>query len=448
MSLEKRIAKLKQGNEKGKYVLYWMQASQRTEENDALNYAIYKANSQSKPLVVFFGIFKDYPQANKRSFKFMFEGLQQVANNLEKLNATFLCSVIFPPSGVKKLAKNASCVIFDKGYTKIQREWRADVVENIDKTIYEVETDVVVPVEITSNKEEYSAATLRKKIWKHIPEFLKISKTVKLREKFNDSFEIDSVDLSDIDELLSLLNPDNAVKVSESFHGGTISAKETLKTFIKDKLPKYPELKNDPGGDYLSNMSPFLHFGQISPVYIVQEINKHDTEATDDYIEEIIVRRELSRNFTYFNDNYDSLEGLPDWCKKTLKKHSADKREYIYSIEELENYQTHDDYWNAAQKELVITGKMHGYMRMYWGKKVIEWSKTPQEAYNNLIHLNDKYELDGRDPNGYAGVLWCFGKHDMPFKEREIFGKVRYMSNKGLKRKFDMERYVEAISKI
>ncbi len=448
MSFKERVKKLKSGKEDGKYVIYWMQASQRVEENDALNFAIQQANFQGIPLIVFFGIYKDFPLANNRSFKFMFEGLQEVANRLEQINATFLCSVIFPPSGAKKLAKNASCVVFDKGYTKLQRKWRTDVLESIDNSIYEVESDVVVPVEIASDKEEYSAATLRKKIRKHIQNFLKAGETERLKEEIVDSPEIDSVDLSDIDDLLSSLNLGNTVKPSESFHGGTTIAKKTLNTFVRDKLPKYSELKNDPGKDYLSSMSPYLHFGQVSPIYIVRKINTQDTEATDDYIEELIVRRELSRNFTYYNNNYDSLEGLPDWCKKTLNEHDDDKREYLYEIEELENAQTHDEYWNVAQKELVITGKMHGYMRMYWGKKVIEWSKDPQTAYDNLILLNDKYEIDGRDPNGYTGVLWCFGKHDMPFKEREIFGKVRYMSNKGLKRKFDMDKYVDRVSKL
>ncbi|MFW6121459.1 MAG: deoxyribodipyrimidine photo-lyase [Petrotogales bacterium] len=448
MSFKERIKKLKSGKEYGKYILYWMQASQRVEENDALNFAIQQANLLGKPLIVFFGIYKDFPRANNRSFRFMFEGLQEVANRLEQINATFLCSVIFPPSGVKKLAKNASCVVFDKGYTKLQRNWRTDVLESINNSIYEVESDVVVPVEIASDKEEYSAATLRKKIRKQIPNFLKIGETERLKEEIVDSPEIDSVDLSDIDDLLSSLNLGNTVKPSKSFHGGTTIAKKTLSTFVRDKLPKYSELKNDPGRDFLSDMSPYLHFGQISPIHIVLKITTQDTEAIDDYIEELIVRRELSRNFTYYNDNYDSLEGLPDWCKKTLDDHDDDKREYLYEIEELENAQTNDEYWNVAQKELVITGKMHGYMRMYWGKKVIEWSKDPQTAYDNLILLNDKYEIDGRDPNGYTGVLWCFGKHDMPFKEREIFGKVRYMSNKGLKRKFDMDKYVDRVSKL
>ena len=148
-------------------------------------------------------------------------------------------------------------------------------------------------------------------------------------------------------------------------------------------------------------------------------------------------------NFVFYNENYDSLDGLPKWAKTTLEEHEKDPREYLYTLEELDNAETHDPYWNAAQEEMKLTGKMHGYMRMYWGKKILEWSETPEDALKNALFLNDKYELDGRDPNGFTGVAWCLGKHDRPWKERSIFGKTRYMNAKGLKRKFDADGYVE-----
>ncbi len=153
-------------------------------------------------------------------------------------------------------------------------------------------------------------------------------------------------------------------------------------------------------------------------------------------------------NFVFYNQNYDSFDGLPEWAKKTLKEHEKDRREYIYTLEELENAETHDPYWNAAQEEMRIKGKMHGYMRMYWGKKILEWSKTPEDAFKIALYLNNKYELDGRDPNGFTGVAWCFGKHDRPWKERQIFGKIRYMNAKGLKRKFDADGYAEKIKRL
>ncbi|MBI9019400.1 MAG: hypothetical protein JEZ07_19295 [Phycisphaerae bacterium] len=190
-------------------------------------------------------------------------------------------------------------------------------------------------------------------------------------------------------------------------------------------------------------MSPYLHFGQISPLYIALELLKVKTAATDVFLEELIVRRELSYNFVHYNNNYDKIKCLPNWAINTLNFHKSDKRQYIYTVEQFEKAQTHDPYWNAAQMEMVITGKMAGYMRMYWGKKIIEWSRTPKQAFETALYLNNKYELDGRGPNAFAGVAWCFGKHDRAWSERKVFGKVRYMNAAGLKRKFDVDGYVE-----
>jgi deoxyribodipyrimidine photo-lyase len=195
-------------------------------------------------------------------------------------------------------------------------------------------------------------------------------------------------------------------------------------------------------------MSPWLHFGQISPLVIALKVMKTQSPGKEAYLEELIIRRELAMNYTYYNPFYDSFEGLNDWAKKTLKEHEKDKRPYRYSIDELEQAQTHDPYWNAAQEEMRITGKMHGYMRMYWGKKILEWMKSPEEAFSTALYLNNKYELDGRDPNGFAGIAWCFGKHDRPWFERPIFGKIRYMNANGLKRKFNAEAYVDKIKKL
>jgi deoxyribodipyrimidine photo-lyase len=200
-------------------------------------------------------------------------------------------------------------------------------------------------------------------------------------------------------------------------------------------------LRNDPNENYVSNLSPYLHFGQISPLYIALQISRSSGKAVDAFLEELIIRRELSMNFIHFNPKYDSFSGLPAWAKMTLLEHQEDPRKYLYTREELEKALTHDPYWNAAQKEMVITGKMHGYMRMYWGKKILEWTATPQQAFDTALYLNNKYELDGRDPNGFTGVAWCFGKHDRPWARRPIFGNIRYMSEDGLKRKFDADKY-------
>jgi deoxyribodipyrimidine photo-lyase len=230
--------------------------------------------------------------------------------------------------------------------------------------------------------------------------------------------------------------------------GGTHQAEMHLQNFLKNKLDSYAEYRNDPTKDYLSCMSPYLHFGQISPVYIASKVLETDSPGKNAYLEELIVRRELAINFVHYNLYYDSFEGLPDWPKKTLTAHITDRREYVYTRDELEQAKTHDVYWNAAQKEMVSTGKMHGYMRMYWGKKILEWCESPAAAFATAVYLNNKYELDGRDPNGFCGVAWCFGSHDRPWKERAIFGMVRYMNDKGLKRKFDADAYVEQVEMV
>jgi deoxyribodipyrimidine photo-lyase len=314
----------------------------------------------------------------------------------------------------------------------------------MDCPLIQVETDVVVPVEETSPKEEYAAATIRSKITRKLDGFLV---SLKEHEPVTDSLSLDfdSFDIEDVAKAISKLRINRSVQRVDSFHGGTKEANSHLEIFLESKLDRFPELRNDPTLDYLSHMSPYLHFGQISPLYIALKVSKTRSLGAEAFLEELVIRRELSINFVFYNEKYDSLKSTPDWAKKTLGTHQKDRRPYLYSPKELEDARTHDPYWNAAQKQMVIKGKMHGYMRMYWGKKILEWSKTPEEAFKIALHLNNKYELDGRDPNGFTGVAWCFGKHDRPWGERVIFGKVRYMNDKGLKRKFDADQYVKMV---
>ena len=430
---------------KGRYVVYWMQASQRCEYNHALEYAILRANELHIPVVVYFGITDNVPGAQERHYRFMLEGLQAVESALTRRGIPMIVQYTSPETGVVELARHASLVVVDRGYLKREREWRTYAAGQCVCPVIQVESNVVVPVEAASPKEEYSAATLRPKIEKNLEYYL-----VPVKEYTphvgSPGIEVDTFDISNLEKALSSLNIKRTVKKA-AFKGGTEEAKAHLTTFINRKLSSYAEFRNDPTKEYLSNMSPYLHFGQISPLYIASKVLETGNPGSTPYLEELIVRRELSMNFVYYNNKYDSLEGLPAWCRKTLGKHRHDMREYTYTVEELEHAQTHDPYWNACQKEMVSTGKMHGYMRMYWGKKIIEWSETPEDAYTTCVYLNDKYELDGRDPNGYTGVAWCFGKHDRPWKERPIFGNIRYMNDKGLKRKFDADLYVERIEK-
>jgi len=441
---ESRIRPLnKHGPVKGDYVLYWMQASQRAEYNHALEFAIKQANERQQSLIVYFGLTDAFPEANARHYYFMLEGLKCVQEDVKDRGASMVIERISPETGVLKFAKEASLVVCDCGYLKIQKQWRQHVAENIECPLLQVESDVLVPIETASNKEEYSAATLRRKLLGIVDDYL-IPLTKETLKMDSSALKFDSYDISDIGKVVANLNIDRSVQPVASFHGGTKEAKSRLEEFIGKKLARFADLRSDPNEDCLSNLSPYLHFGQISPLHVCLQVNQYRGPGRDAFLEELIIRRELSMNFVHYNRHYDSFAGLPDWAKHTLREHERDPRDYLYQLEQLEEARTHDPYWNAAQREMVITGKMHGYMRMYWGKKILEWTANPEEAFSNAVHLNNKYELDGRDPNGFAGVAWCFGKHDRPWASRAVFGNVRYMSAEGLKRKFDAEKYARS----
>ena len=423
-----------------RYVLYWMQASQRAECNHALEFAVKQANQTKQPLIVYFGLTGAFPEANARHYQFMLEGLNCARQDLRSRGVGMVIERGSPETGVVEFARQASLVVCDCGYLQLQRNWRRYVAESIECPLLQVESDVLVPVEAASGKEEYSAATLRRKLQALMNNYLVPLPEEPLRVD-SSLLKFDSYDITSTVETVSNLNIDHSVKPTADFRGGTTEAKKRLAAFITEKLARFEKSRNDPNEDCLSNLSPYLHFGQISPLDVCLEINQHDGPGRDAFIEELIVRRELSMNYVHYNREYDSFAGLPDWAKRTLREHAGDLREYLYTLEELEQAKTHDPYWNAAQREMVITGKMHGYMRMYWGKKILEWSPKPEEAFAVALYLNNRYELDGRDPNGFAGVAWCFGKHDRPWAPRAIFGNVRYMSAEGLKRKFDADKY-------
>ena len=419
-----------------------MQSSQRVENNWALNYAVEEANNLGLPIIVYFGLTTEFPEANYRHYWFMLEGLKEVSTTLQSLGIRFVIKQIYPPQGLMKLSQKAIKIIVDRGYLRINKEWYNSAVERVQVPLIQVEDNIVVPVEETSQKEEYSAATLRPKLLTKLNQFLNLPPQT-LPKKPSLDLEIDSVSLVDLEKAFEELQIDRSVDKSKYFQGGTTRAKKLLELFIEHRLGIYERDGNNPENNCASYLSPYLHFGQISPAYIALQILRTNASITHKFLEQLIIRRELAINFVHYNSDYDSFLSLPQWAKKTLKAHTEDQRSYIYSLSELENAQTHDFYWNAAQREMVVTGKMNGYMRMYWGKKIIEWTKSPHEAFKIATFLNNKYELDGRDPNGYAGVAWCFGKHDRPWKEREIFGNVRFMNKSGLERKFNMESYVQ-----
>lgn len=429
------------------YVLYWMQASQRTENNHALEYAIKHANGYKKPLVVFFGITDNFPEANLRHYIFMLQGLKEVEDELKQRGIGMIIRYGSPEKEVLKLAERADLVVVDRGYLRIQRQWREYAAEYADCLFIQVESEVIVPIELVSSKEEYSARTIRSKIHKYRDDFLNYLPQQESNYP-SVNLDIETIDISSLDTIQSQLQVDQTVAPITHFRGGSQAAAEQLDDFIHNKLDQFPELRNHPELDLVSHQSPYLHFGQISPLTIVFRVLERQSPGEEAFLEELIVRRELSMNFVFYNPFYDSYDAIPPWAQDTLTDHKDDPREYLYTREELENANTHDEYWNAAQREMVFRGKMHGYMRMYWGKKILEWSPTPEDAFQRTLFLNNKYELDGRDPNGFTGVAWCFGKHDRAWQERPIFGKIRYMNANGLKRKFDIDRYVKRVEKI
>ncbi len=433
------------------FVLYWMQQSQRAEYNHALEYAIEQANIQGQPILVLFALTDDYPDANRRHYTFMLEGLKETKQHLASRGIQMVARYGNPVHAVLDVGLNASIIVCDRGYLRHQRFWRKEIAEKAPCCVVQVESDVVVPIEEVSDKAEYAAYTIRTKINRQLEAYLKdLEPQVVLHPSM--SISIRGIELDNIQTVLDQLNIDSSIPpVSSFFKGGTSQAKERFDDFIEKRFHQYVAHRNQPKTLDVSFMSPYLHFGQISPLYLAIKIKASDDHSEEDrksYLEELIIRRELAMNFVYFNPAYDVLDCLPNWAKKTLTEHKKDARQFLYSKSELENSQTHDEYWNAAMREMKISGFMHNYMRMYWGKKILEWSETPEKAYETLTAINNAYFLDGRDPNSYAGIGWIFGLHDRAWFERPVFGKVRYMAASGLERKCDIKGYVSRINQM
>jgi deoxyribodipyrimidine photo-lyase len=353
-----------------------------------------------------------------------------------------------PPDTALNLGRQAALIVCDAGYLRHQRHWRNQVAQKASCPVFLVETDVVVPVAAATAKAEYAARTIRPRLHKVLADFLMPLPSKDLKHSsLNLSF--DSLDVTDPTPLLNSLSLDSTVSpVTRFFSGGTAQAQKRFQVFLETGLKHYDPHSNQPQTDDISYMSPYLHFGQISPVYLALAVmNTHPSlsDARDAFIEQLIIRRELAFNFVYYTPDYDSFDVIPGWARNTLADHEADPRKYIYSEKELSDAATHDPYWNAAMTEMTCTGFMHNYMRMYWGKKILEWSPSPKQAFETTLALNNRYFLDGRDPNSYTGVAWLYGIHDRGWAERAIFGKIRYMAASGLERKCDIHAYVDKV---
>jgi len=440
---EKRIILLQPGLKTNGPVIYWMSRDQRVHDNWAMIYTQKLAIEMKKPLVVIFNLVPNFLEATIRQYEFMLKGLKEVDAELARYNIPFFLLEEKPEVEIPKFIKkyNSSILVSDFDPLRIKRIWKKEVAKKIEIPFYEVDAHNIIPCLTVSNKLEFAAYTIRPKIHKLLPDFLDDYPRLKKMKK-TDSVAANKVDW---DNVIKSLKINREVKGVDWIKPGETAAANALKLFLENRFERYAEDRNDPNKNAISNLSPYLHFGQISAQRValtVQQFYQKNPSA-DAFLEELIVRRELSDNFCYFNPKYDLFDGFHDWAKETLNQHRKDKREYVYSINEFEEANTHEDLWNAAQKELLISGKMHGYMRMYWAKKILEWSKSPEEALRIAIYLNDKYELDGRDPNGYVGCAWSIGGvHDRAWTERPVYGKIRYMNRNGAARKFDINSYI------
>jgi deoxyribodipyrimidine photo-lyase len=434
----------------GKYVLYWMQQSQRAELNHALEYAIGQANDGGQPALVAFGLMDDYPDANARHYRFMLEGLQETQRRLHERGVRMVVQLGSPDDVALGLSDGASVIVCDRGYLRHQKTWRRRVAKEAPCQVVQVESDVVVPVQIASDHAEYAARTIRPKLHRLWDKFLVPLRHEPVR-KDSLGIRVESESLADLDGLLAKLDVDLGVPpIGRWFRGGTHEAKRILRSFLRTRYDDYARNRNQPQTDNVSHMSKYLHFGHISPVEVALAVRraKGRTENEEAYLEELLVRRELACNFVHFTPEYDRFQCLPRWAKESLREHRSDRRDPQYSPAELESASTHDACWNAAMKEMIHTGYMHNYMRMYWGKKILQWSSSPQRAFRTALELNNRYFVDGRDPSSYANVAWIFGLHDRAFSERPIFGKVRFMSADGLRRKCDVEGYVDKVERL
>ena len=439
----------------GKYVLYWMQHSQRARHNDALEYAVQRANHHGVPMVVGFGLTEDYPDGNERHFRFMLEGLRETADSIRRRSIGFVLRLGAPVKVAIDLAGDAVEVVTDRGYLRHHRRWRNEVAQHITVRMTQVECDLIVPVETASDDREYAARTIRKQINDAAEAFLADLDTTAVDHRIDEGDgDVDihrsGENTDDIDGLIKRMNIDRSVGPVDWVTGGTRNAVKRLDAFCQNDLTGYDDHRSDVPANRVSVMSPYLHLGMISPVQVyrtIRDARSRRTEDIDSYLEELLVRRELAHNFVYYAaDTYDDLSALPEWSAKTLMEHRDDPREHIYTAEELENAQTHDAVWNAAMTQMKHRGYLHNHLRMYWGKQFLRWTNTPRYAHKVLLELNNKYFLDGRDANSYANVLWVFGLHDRAWGEREVYGKVRTMTGGGLKDKFDTAAYVRAVA--
>jgi deoxyribodipyrimidine photo-lyase len=428
----------------GRAVVYWMQRAQRADDNPALDLAIDAANALRLPVVVLFVLDPRFPSANLRHYQFMIEGLSELPRALSARGAGFVLRVGEGGEVARFCAEvRAALLVGDENPLRQPELWRRRVADGVRIPFWTVDADVVVPTALLE-KEQWSAGTMRPRVLRHLDFCLRPSSRPNARTAWRAprAFARTEPNL----RLLEELPVDRGVPPARGWRGGRRAGLARLEDFVRRRLGGYSILRNRPEVDATSGLSPYLHFGQLGPREIALAARDADAPLEDRqaFAEELIVRRELAVNFVRYNPAYERVGAAARWARDTLDRHRHDPREWIYSERQLEQAETHDPLWNAAQRQMVSVGWMHGYMRMYWAKKILEWSESPEAAMAAAIALNDRYQLDGRDPNGYAGIAWAVaGKHDRAWgPERAVFGTIRYMSLESTSRKFDSRSYI------
>ena len=433
----------------GTCVVYWMQRAQRGFDNHALDVAVNLGNELRKPVVVFFAPVPFYPRANQRHYSFLAEGISDIAKDLAYRNIGFVLRS-FPDESLLKFSEEvrAAIVIGDENPLREPERWRTLIAQKLRVPLWTVDADVVVPSWLLG-REHYAARTIRPRLSELLPQFLVPLKNPAAHTPWVKPTDLLSRPLQQDFTTGWIL--DRSVAPVAHWRGGSKQALRILRDFVSKKLIDYPIQRNHPESDGTSQLSPYLHFGHIGPQTVALAVQNAAAplQARQAFLEQVIIRRELAVNFVRFNPHYDSIECLEPWADRSFAEHAADRREMVYSEQQLENAETHDPLWNAAQKQMVLTGWMHNHLRMYWAKKILEWSPSIAVAYQRAVWLNDRFELDGRDPNGYAGIAWAIvGKHDRAWSNRPVFGKIRYMSFASTSRKFDSAKYIERIKNL
>jgi deoxyribodipyrimidine photo-lyase len=436
----------------GEFVLYWMQSTQRLEENWALRLASLEADRLGKPLVIYQGLNPHYEHASDRIHAMIAGNAAELAARAEALGYTYLFHLRHQRSGdnrvVDRLAARAVLVVTDAFPTAGVDARSARVAARLRCRLLAIESHAVVPA-AAFQKEEYAARTIRPKIAKLRDLSLEPVHDTPPRKQVSAalrrSLEVDALSFATIDiaSEIARCEIDHGVGIVEGTPPGLLAARARLDTFCTDALPDYAERRNDPADPAgSSRLSPYLHFGQISAAEVARTVRERGEPAqVEKFFDELLTWRELSLNFCVRNAQFATLDGLPNWVRENMARHAADPREHVYDLATFEAAATHHPLWNAAQRELVQTGVIHNVMRMYWGKYIVLWSATYADALETMLTLNNRYGLDGRDPSSVGGIQWCLGKFDRPWTRRPVLGTIRYMSLDLAYKKFNAREY-------